>query len=122
MPTSVGITGRHRVETDCRHHRNSHTEAAAVREVDLQRRFRFSATELAKLLKVNMHDALVLRRHLNVDEDKDCVHVFVFGGSKHPRYSDTALKRIRAALEAEPDLLPRLKGKKVAAATPAKAA
>lgn len=75
------------------------TEAAAVREVDLQRRFHISASRLAELLKISTYQSHRLRQRLGIDADPQCMHVFTFGKSKHPRFSDTALKRMRAALE-----------------------
>lgn len=75
------------------------TEAAAVREVDLQKRFRLSASELAKALKLNTHKSHALRQKLNIDADPQCMHTFTFGKSKHPMFSDTALNRMREALE-----------------------
>jgi len=74
------------------------TEAAAVREVDLQRRFQFSPTKLADLLKLNTHQSFLLRKKLNIDTDPQCRHTFTFGKSKHDRFSDTALKKMRDAL------------------------
>ena len=61
-------------------------ESAAVREVDLQRKFHGTATELAKKLNLTNPKATALRRHLGVDNDPDCVHEFHFGGLKvaHP--------------------------------------
>ncbi|WP_415385174.1 hypothetical protein [Roseomonas sp. BN140053] len=75
-------------------------EAAAVREVDLQRRFHLPAKRLAALLKLTPPRSFALRQHLGIDKDKDCMHVFAFGSSKHPRFSDTALNRMREALAA----------------------
>ena len=75
-------------------------DAAAVREIDLQKRFHMSATRLAELLKLTLPKSHALRQHLGIDKDKDCMHVFKFGSSKHPRFSDTALKRMREALAA----------------------
>ena len=35
------------------------------------------------------------------DTDPQCMHIFVFGGSKHARFSHNALIRMREALPAE---------------------
>jgi hypothetical protein len=78
------------------------TDAAAVREVDLQKRFHLSASQLAELLKINTVQSHRLRKALAIDADPQCKHVFVFGKSKHDRFSDAALKRMRNALAAEP--------------------
>lgn len=74
------------------------TEAAAVREVDLQRRFHLSATQLAARLQLSQHQSHRLRKQLGIDSDPQCRHEFAFGRSKHPRFSDTALKRMREAM------------------------
>ena len=62
------------------------TEAAALREVDLQKRFHMSATELAEALKLTTHKSHALRKKLHIDTDPQCMHIFVFGGSKHARF------------------------------------
>jgi hypothetical protein len=74
--------------------------AAAVREVDLHRKFHRSPAELAKALGLSNPRAVALRRHLGIDADDRCVHVFVFGSQRHPRYSDKALTTMRDALNA----------------------
>ncbi len=74
-------------------------EAAAVREVDLQRKYYISKPDLAHRLELTPPKALALRRHLGIDEDEDCVHVFDFDSQKHYRYSDNALRRMQEALE-----------------------
>lgn len=64
------------------------TEAAAVREVDLQKRFYLSATDLAKKLKLTPPKSFACRKQLGIDADPQCMHTFAFGKSKHPMYSD----------------------------------
>lgn len=76
---------------------------AAVRDVDLQRKYHFSASELAQHVDLTPPRALALRRHLNIDENEDDVHIFSFGPLKITRYSDNALVKMRAAL-AEVDM------------------
>jgi hypothetical protein len=76
------------------------TEAAAVREVDLQKRFHMPATKLASRLKLSPHQSYTLRQKLGIDADQQCRHVFTFGGSKHQMFSDTAFQQMRAALVA----------------------
>jgi hypothetical protein len=79
------------------------TAAAAVREVDLQRRFHISASKLAELLRISTQQSYKLRKQLAIDPDPQCMHVFTFGKSKHPRFSDTALRKMReATTTAEP--------------------
>jgi hypothetical protein len=77
------------------------TEAAAVREVDLQRRFHLSATQLAKAIKLTPPKSHALRQKLGIDADPHCMHTFTFGKSKHPMFSDTASTRMREAMTAE---------------------
>ncbi len=72
-------------------------DAAAVREVDLQKKFHWSPFDLADKLKISRPRATALREHLGIDKDPDCLHVFEFGSQKHARYSDNALTRMREA-------------------------
>jgi hypothetical protein len=72
-------------------------DAAAVREVDLQKKYHRSPFDLADKLGVSRPRATALREHLGIDTDPDCLHVFEFGSQKHPRYSDNALTRMREA-------------------------
>jgi hypothetical protein len=74
-------------------------DVAAVREVDLQRKYYMSTRELAERAGLTQPRALALRRHLGIDENDDDVHVFVFGSQRIPQYSDNALRKMRAALE-----------------------
>ncbi len=73
-------------------------DAAAVREVDLQKKFHWSPFDLADKLNISRPRATALREHLGIDKDPDCLHVFEFGSQKHPRYSDNALTRMREAI------------------------
>jgi hypothetical protein len=72
--------------------------AAAVREVDLQAKFRMRATELAKAVKLALPKCSALRAHLRLDHDPQCVHVFAFGKQKIPCFSDNAVRKIKEAL------------------------
>lgn len=74
------------------------TEAGAVRELDLQKKFHMMPTDLARRLKLTPPKAAALRRHLRIDDDEQCVHTFVFKGSKFPCYSDNAARRMEQAL------------------------
>ena len=74
------------------------TEAAAVREVDLQKRFHLSASQLAKRLQLTTNKSYALRQRLGVDKDQQCMHTFMFGRSTHQMFSDNALTRMREAL------------------------
>jgi len=73
--------------------------AAAVREVDLQKKFYMGAMELAKVLKLKAPRALALRRCLNIDEDPSCRHTFEFGKAMHSRFSDNARNKMKTALD-----------------------
>lgn len=73
--------------------------AAAIREVDLQRKFHRSPSSLATDLKLTGPRSTALRQHLGIDTDLNCRHVFVFGSQKHPAYSDNAFTKMRAAIE-----------------------
>jgi len=50
------------------------TEAAAVREVDLQKRFHLSPTKLAKAIKLTPPKSHALRQRLGIDADPQCMH------------------------------------------------
>jgi len=91
-------------------------EVAAVRELDLQRKYHFSATELANQLGLTNPRATALRRYLGIDENEDDVHAFTFGKLTIPQYSDNALQKMRAGLEeADMDEVWRLHGPRRAA-------
>jgi len=74
------------------------TEAAAIREVDLQRKYHRSPRDLAEALGLTGPKCLALRQHLGVDVDDSCHHHFVFGSQRHRQYSDNAFTRMRDAL------------------------
>ena len=73
-------------------------DAAAVREVDLQKKFHWSPFDLADKLSISRPRATALREHLGIDRDSHGLHIFEFGSQKHPRYSDNALTRMREAI------------------------
>lgn len=74
-------------------------DAAAVRELDLQKKFHLGAADLAQKVGLTQPKAKVLRAHLGIDEDVNCRHVFEFGSTRHPRFSDNAFRRMREALD-----------------------
>lgn len=78
--------------------------AAAVRQVDLQKKFHIRARDLAAKLKMTEPRALALRRHLNIDDDPNCRHRFEFGKSKFDCFSDNAIRRMQEALEEGVDM------------------
>lgn len=73
-------------------------EAAAVREVDMRNKFHMRAADLAKILKLNTQKSKALRWHLGIDDDKECHHVFEFGKSAFPCFSDNAKNKMKQAL------------------------
>lgn len=74
------------------------SDTAAVREVDLRKKYHFSATELSEAVGLTNPKAKALRKFLNLDEDDSCLHVFEFGKSKFPQYSDKALGLMKQAI------------------------
>lgn len=76
---------------------NESVPAAAIRVVDLQRKFHRSPAQLANDLGLTGPRATALRRHLGIDADPNCVHVFEFGSQRHARYSDNAFTTMREA-------------------------
>jgi hypothetical protein len=69
--------------------------AAALREIDRQQRFHWSAAQLAERCNLSQPKCLALRRYLKIDDDPTMVHEFVFGSQRHRRYSDKADKLLR---------------------------
>jgi hypothetical protein len=74
-------------------------ESAAVREVDLQKKYRYSATEVSEKLELSMPRVTALRRYLDIESDPDSYNVFSFGSQRIPRYSDRGLQRLHDAKE-----------------------
>lgn len=74
-------------------------EAAAIREVDLQKKFHWSAKDLADKVELTPPKCKAVRDYLGIDEDPSCHYIFRFGSQRHSRYSDNALVKIRQALE-----------------------
>ncbi len=72
---------------------------AAVREVDLQKKFHLGAADLAKALGISGPRAVALRRHLEIDGDAACRRTFEFGKAKHDRFSDNARNKMKVALD-----------------------
>jgi len=76
-------------------------EAGAIRELDLQRKYHLSATKLSERLGITGPRSTALRWHLGIDDDKDCTHEFVFGKSHFLQFSDNAVRKMKAAIDAE---------------------
>ncbi|WP_018021594.1 hypothetical protein [Corynebacterium doosanense] len=73
-------------------------DAAAIREVDLEKKFHMGPYDLADKSGINRTRAVGLRRHLGLDEDDDHYsHTFKFGSQSHRRYSNNALTAMREA-------------------------
>lgn len=78
--------------------------AAAVREVDLNKKFHMRASDLAKKLDLKEPRSLALRRHLEIDPDPSCCHVFEYGKMKIPCFSDNAKNKMKAAMDGGLDM------------------
>lgn len=71
-------------------------EPAAIRTVDLEKKFYMGPYDLADRAGVPRSKAVALRRHLGLDGNDDHFsHRFVFGSQKHLRYSDNALNAMK---------------------------
>jgi hypothetical protein len=77
------------------------TDAAAVRDVDLQRKYHLSRSNLALALGLSTHQCKSLRLKLGIEDDPSCFHEFKFGKTTHPHYSDNALRKMKEALASE---------------------
>jgi hypothetical protein len=74
------------------------TPAAAIRELDLQKKYHWSPAALASALGLTGPRAVALRRHLGIEDDETYRHDFQFGSTKHRQYSDNALTKMREAM------------------------
>lgn len=74
--------------------------AAAIREVDLRKKFHMSASSLAIAVNLSNPKAKAVRWKLGIDEDDKCMHVFQFGKSSFPTFSDNARNKIQEAIAA----------------------
>lgn len=70
-------------------------DAAAVREVDLRRKFHLGRADLADKLGLTQPKAKALRDHLSLDDNPNCHHLFEFGKQKISQYSDNAFREMR---------------------------
>jgi DNA-binding CsgD family transcriptional regulator len=66
--------------------------AAAIREVDLQKKYHLSPQQVADRLGISTNRAKALRDHLGIDADPSNMHVFEFGSQRMARFSDTAMR------------------------------
>lgn len=75
-------------------------DTAAIRTVDLEKKFHMGAYDLADKAGVDRTRAVALRRHLGLDNDDDHFsHVFKFGSTRLRRYSNNALTAMRDAVK-----------------------
>jgi len=74
------------------------TEATAIEEVDLQRKYHWTPSGLAQKLKIDTTRAKLLREHLGIDTDEAQSHEFKFNRTRHRGFSDNALTKMRDAL------------------------
>jgi len=79
---------------------DAEVDAAAIRTVDLSKKFYIPANALAAKLGLSAPRALALRRHLGTDVDESMSHEFKFGRSKYVQYSDNAVVSMREAIAA----------------------
>lgn len=71
-------------------------DAAAIREVDLERKFYMGPRDLPGKIGLKVNESLALRRHLGLDNNDDHYsHIFQFGSQSHIRYSDNALNLMK---------------------------
>ena len=70
-------------------------EAAAVREIDLQKKFSVRPSLLAAKLKISPPKAKLLRAHLEIDTDPTCAHTFEFGTQKILCFSNNAERKMQ---------------------------
>jgi len=74
-------------------------DPAAIRTVDLEKKFHMGPYDLADRAGVPRGRATALRRHLGLDRNDDHFsHRFVFGNTNHLRYSDNALRAMQESL------------------------
>lgn len=79
-------------------------DAAAIRVVDLHKKYHRNARDLADHPGLTTSRSLALRRHLGIDKDPKCAHTFALGSQKSVRYSDNAFTKMRDALRAGIDM------------------
>lgn len=72
--------------------------AAAIREVDLRRRYHLSPTDLAEAVGLSVPKCAAVKKHLRIDDDAANRHVWNFGASQPVGYSDAAVRKIKEAL------------------------
>lgn len=81
------------------------SEAGAIREVDMLNRYPYTATQLARRVRLTPNRSFAVRAHLALDADDDCSREFVLSDKQKPRrFSDKAVRRVREAIDGGLDL------------------
>jgi len=75
------------------------TEAAAIRDVDLRKKYYLRPKGLADKLGINPMKSKALRDYLGIDADATCYQLFQFEKTKLHSYSDNAVNKMQKALE-----------------------
>lgn len=70
----------------------------------MRKKFHMRAVDLAKAIKLTVPKSKVLRSHLGIDGDQDCLHVFEFGKSAFPCFSDNARNKMKHPLAGGVDM------------------
>jgi hypothetical protein len=78
--------------------------AAAVREVDLRKKYHLRASELSRVVGVTAYQAKAIRTLLDLDQDPSFCHVFEFGKTKIACFSDNASRKMKEFIQAGADL------------------
>jgi hypothetical protein len=74
-------------------------DVAAIRTVDLQKKYHRSPKNLAFAAGLTQPRALALRAHLGIDSDPNVTHTFHFGKQRHVAFSDHAQTLMKKANE-----------------------
>ena len=74
----------------------------ALRRVDELGYYNLGATQLAEIVGLTPPKCRAVIDHLGLREDVECFKEFRIGKSTHGRYAPAAMRKINAALEAEP--------------------
>lgn len=96
---SVSVHFSKREGAPVRYVSDESVSAAGIREVDLDRKFYLSATELASKLRLTVPRSVALRKHLGLDVDERSMYTFVMGSQRHPRFSDAAVAKMKKAVD-----------------------
>jgi hypothetical protein len=74
-------------------------DAADIRTVDQQKKYQWTAFDLADSLDISRPRGTALRTHLGIDKDPNTCHTSLFSKQKHVRFSDHALVEMKAATQ-----------------------